>query len=239
VSESVTNHPSPSHRAEQSEQGIQRIDVEDVVVHFGATRALTRVSLTFDKATVTSLEGPNGAGKSTLLNVLATLVRPATGTVRFDQWQLPNDALFVRPHVGVVAHDTLAYPELTALETLALYARLYRMTDPAQAIARVVEQYALGAFASRPARTYSRGQLQRLSLARATLHDPSVLLFDEPTTGLDHASTERVITAIKDARARQSIVIVVTHDRTLAERTADRRVHLARGKIDRIDQASP
>ncbi len=236
---SPTEAIKSSETSDQSTALVEQIVVENLVVHFSATRALTRVSLTFSKGTVTSLEGHNGAGKSTLLNVLATLQRPTAGTVRYDEWLLPEDAKHIRSLIGIVAHDALAYPELSAIETLQLYARLYRLADASAAIERVVAQYALSSFGGRPARTYSRGQLQRLSLARATLHNPSVLLFDEPTAGLDQASTERVIAAITTAREQDKIVILVTHDRELAEAVADRRVFLSRGKIDRIDAQSP
>jgi heme exporter protein A len=212
-----------------------RVEVERVSLAYGPTRALTNVSVRFDAGTVSTLEGPNGAGKSTLLNVLATLVRPTSGVVRYGEFELPDDRLLVRPSIGLVAHEALVYPDLTGRESLALFARWYRVDDPQAAIDKVIETYALGSFVDRPIKTLSRGQLQRLALARATVHEPSLLLFDEPTTGLDHASTERVAAAIEAARTRGCVVIVVTHDRQLAERVADRRVFLQRGRVERID----
>lgn len=215
-----------------------RVEVERVSLAYGATRALSNVSVAFDAGTVSTLEGANGAGKSSLLNVIATLARPTAGAVRYGDYELPEDRNLVRPAIGLVAHEALVYPDLTGRESLALFARWYRVADVDAAIARVIETYALQSFVERPARTLSRGQLQRLALARATVHDPSLLLFDEPTTGLDHASTERVATAIERARTKGCVVIVVTHDRPLAERVADRRVFLARGKIEKIDAPS-
>jgi heme exporter protein A len=212
-----------------------RVEVERVSLAYGSTRALAGVTVAFDAGTVSTLEGPNGAGKSSLLSVLATLARPSAGAVRMGEFLLPEDRDLVRPTIGLVAHDALVYPDLTARESLALFARWYRVQDPAAALARVIETYALGPFVDRPARTLSRGQLQRVALARATVHEPTLLLFDEPTTGLDHASTERVAGAIEDARAKGRIVVVVTHDRALAERVADRRVFLGRGRVERVD----
>lgn len=212
-----------------------RVEVERVSLAYGPTRALTNVSVAFDAGTVSTLEGPNGAGKSTLLNVLATVVRATSGAVRYGEYELPEDRSLVRPSIGLVAHDALVYPDLTGRESLALFARWYRVEDERAAIEKVVETYALQSFVDRPVRTLSRGQLQRVALARATVHDPSLLLFDEPTTGLDHASTERVASAIGAARERGCVVIVVTHDRPLAERVADRRVFLQRGRIERVD----
>lgn len=212
-----------------------RVEVERVSLAYGPTRALTNVSVAFDAGTVSTLEGPNGAGKSTLLNVLATVVRATSGAVRYGEYELPEDRPLVRPSIGLVAHDALVYPDLTGRESLALFARWYRVEDERAAIEKVVETYALQSFVDRPVRTLSRGQLQRVALARATVHDPSLLLFDEPTTGLDHASTERVASAIGAASERGCVVIVVTHDRPLAERVADRRVFLQRGRIERVD----
>ncbi|MDP3276210.1 MAG: ABC transporter ATP-binding protein [Deltaproteobacteria bacterium] len=193
------------------------------------------MSVTFDRGTVTTLEGPNGAGKSTLLSVLATLIKPAAGRVLYDNLELPDDRARVRPAIGLVAHDALVYPDLTGRESLELFARLYRVARVPDAIAQVCEQYGLNSFIDRPARTLSRGQLQRLALARATVHRPSLLLFDEPTTGLDQASTERVANAIEASRALGRIVVVVTHDQALAARVATRRAHFVRGRLERID----
>jgi heme exporter protein A len=212
-----------------------RVEVERVSLAYGPTRALTNVSVSFDAGTVSTLEGPNGAGKSTLLNVLATLARPTSGAVRYGELELPDDRALVRPSIGLVAHEALVYPDLTGRESLELFARWYRVDEPEAAIEKVIETYALGSFVDRPVRTLSRGQLQRVALARATVHEPSLLLFDEPTTGLDHASTERVAAAIEGARARGCVVIVVTHDRPLAERVADRRVFLQRGRVERVE----
>lgn len=215
-----------------------RVEVERVSIAYGATRALSNVSVAFDAGTVSTLEGANGAGKSSLLNVLATLAKPSSGAVRYGELELPEDRNLVRPAIGLVAHEALVYADLTGRESLELFARWYRVADIPAAVARVIEMYALQSFVDRPARTLSRGQLQRLSLARATVHEPSLLLFDEPTTGLDHASTERVASAIERARSQGCVVIVVTHDRPLAERVADRRVFLARGKIEKIDRGA-
>ncbi|MBL8684134.1 MAG: ABC transporter ATP-binding protein [Myxococcales bacterium] len=212
-----------------------RVEVERVSLAYGPTRALAGVSATFTAGTVSTLEGPNGAGKSSLLNVLATLARPNAGVVRYGALELPDDRVAIRPAIGLVAHEALVYPDLSARESLELYARWYRIDAPRAAVERVIEAYALGTFVDKPARVLSRGQLQRVALARATVHEPTLLLFDEPTTGLDHASTERVAVAIDEAKKRGCIVVVVTHDRPLAERVADRRVFIARGKVERVE----
>jgi heme exporter protein A len=216
-----------------------RVNVRDISKVYGPTRALGGVSLMLEAGTVTSIEGPNGVGKSTLLAILATLAKPTRGEVLYGEYDPRDDLDIIRPAIGLVAHEAMVYPDLSARETLNLMAKLYGIGNPRAAVDAMLEQSALAEFANRPARTLSRGQLQRLALARAQLHDPVCLLFDEPTTGLDLASTERVAAAIDAARARGKIVALVTHDRALAERVADVRVFLARGRVSETVTRKP
>lgn len=215
------------------------VTVEKVTRVFGATRALAAVSVEFRGGEVATVEGGNGAGKSTLLGVLSTLVRPTSGEVRYGPYLLSEDRAALRGSIGLVAHEAMVYPDLTARESLVLMADLHGLVraDIDGALARV----GLREIADRAARTYSRGQLQRLALARAELHDPSLLLFDEPTTGLDAGATARLERAIADARARGRVVVIVTHDLAFAERVADVRVTLERGRlkaVDRVERAA-
>jgi heme exporter protein A len=205
----------------------------DLTKLYGPTRALAGVSLTLAAGTVTSLEGPNGAGKSTLLALLATLARPTAGSLRYGPYAPDGDLDTIRPAIGLVAHDALVYPDLTARESLVLLARLYGLPDVDGAVSMSLSRAGLDDMAGRAARTFSRGQLQRLALARAQLHDPTFLLFDEPTTGLDAGAAARVVEAIETARRRGKIVALVTHDPALAGRVADERVFLERGRVVR------
>ncbi len=199
---------------------------------FGATRALASVSLTFRGGEVTSVEGGNGAGKSTLLNVLSTLLRPSAGEVHYGDLTLSQDRVLLRSCIGLVGHEAMVYPDLTARESLAFMATLHDLgaVDLDAALAAV----GLKEIADRPARTYSRGQLQRLALARAELHDPSLLLFDEPTTGLDAAATRRLEGAVEAARAKGRVVVLVTHDHEFARRVATVRVTMERGRVREV-----
>ena len=220
----------------QAPPPFDHVTAKDLTRVYGPTRALAGVSLTLHAGEVTVLEGPNGAGKSTLLAVLATLARPSSGTVSFGEFDPREDLDVIRPAIGLVAHEALVYPDLTARESLDLFARLYALPDVSTTVTQALERGGLKDIADRPARTFSRGQLQRLALARAQLHDPVLLLFDEPTTGLDSASTERVVTAIIAARAAGKIIALVTHDHALAERVGDVRVFLERGRIVRTEK---
>jgi heme exporter protein A len=215
------------------------VTVERVTRVYGATRALAGVSLSFRAGEVCSIEGPNGAGKSTLLLVLATLVKPTAGTVRYGDHALPDDREDIRGALGLVGHEAMVYPDLTVRESLGLMAELHDLADPAGRIDAVLRAVSLRELADRPARTLSRGQLQRLALARAELHDPAILLFDEPTTGLDAAATERLAQAIDRHRREGRVVVLVTHDLPFAARVADVRVTLERGRVARTERREP
>ena len=209
---------------------------------FGPTRALGGIDVLFTAHTVTCIEGPNGSGKSTLLSLLGLLTRPTRGALHFGapvqadtarSGQLRNRAhdMALRARIGVLAHAPMVYPDLSAHENLSLYAELHGLPAQGTHLQAVVERFGLGAWASRPSRTYSRGQVQRLSLARALLHEPRLLLLDEPSTGLDASSVEQLVTAVQAERARGAIVVLVTHDRALSERIADRRIELRQGRL--------
>jgi heme exporter protein A len=207
-----------------------RIEVCDLVKLYGPTRALAGVQLELRAGEITSIEGPNGSGKSTLLDVLALLSRPTRGALRFGKHDALRDKR-LRRQVGLVAHAAMVYPELTGHESLALTAALYGVRADPAALASLEQRFELGGFMARPARTYSRGQLQRLSLARALLPAPRLLLLDEPSTGLDARGVERLVEAMRVERARGAIVVLVTHDAPLAALVADRRVELRAGRV--------
>jgi heme exporter protein A len=206
-----------------------RVETRGLTKVYGPTRALSGIDATFTAGTITSVEGPNGSGKSTLLSLLALIAKPTRGTIRFgdrDATKQPG----LRRHIGVLAHAAMVYPDLNAYENLALFAALHDLPVD-RTLDRERDRFGLGAWATRPARTYSRGQLQRVALARALLHEPALLLLDEPSTGLDASSNERLIEAVKRERERGAIIVLVTHDQWLSDRIADRRLKLAHGRV--------
>ncbi len=205
------------------------VSARGLVKVYGPTRALVGVNASFDAGAVTVIEGPNGSGKSTLLGLLAQLIRPTRGEIRYgDRTSGGSD---LRARIGVLAHAAMIYPDLTGLENLHLSARLHEVVDADERVRALRERFEIGRFGERPARTYSRGQLQRISLARALVHSPRLLLLDEPSTGLDVAAVERLERAVVEERARGAIVVLITHDPGLAERLADRSIRLERGKV--------
>ncbi len=209
------------------------VELRAVSKTFGAVRALVNVSARFSGGRVSMVLGPNGSGKSTLLALVGTLARPTSGKVLHgDLARRPHG---VRSVLGWVGHESLCYGDLTGRENLELAARLYGIdADAAFEAARA--RFELGAFVERPFRTYSRGQRQRVALARSLVHGPLLLLLDEPTTGLDTGGVGRLTEVVKDEAARGAVVVVVTHDEAFAESAGDLRVTLNRGRIQ--DEAS-
>jgi heme exporter protein A len=209
----------------------ERVVTDKLVKTFGATRALAGVSVALESGAVTVVEGPNGSGKSTLLAILAQLARPTRGRVRYGDLDAARHRGALRRHIGILAHASMLYPSLTGRENLAFFAELHGIEDRADRIEELVRRFEIGKFFERPTRTYSRGQLQRVALARAVLHRPKLLLLDEPSTGLDTNAVERLVTAIESEREAGTILVLVTHDPELAQRVADSRIRLDRGRV--------
>jgi ABC-type multidrug transport system ATPase subunit len=207
---------------------VARVTLRAVTKTFGAVRALAGVSLVFEVGKVSIVAGPNGSGKSTLLALTGTLATPTSGVV--DHGSLGRGRAQVRAVLGWVGHDSLCYGDLSGKENIELAARLHGL-DPTEAFAGARERFDLGGFAERPLRTYSRGQRQRVALARALVHRPDLLLLDEPTAGLDASATERLVGIVREEARRGAIVVLVTHDSTLAKAVGDTRFDLDRGRL--------
>lgn len=195
------------------------VQLQTVTKTFGAVRALVAVNAKFSGGEITVIEGANGSGKSTLLSILGGLASPTSGSV--DYGELGSGRAAIRCVLGWVAHDALSYPDLSGRENIELAARLHGI-DPEAAFSGASERFGLAGFAHRPVRTYSRGQRQRIALARALAHSPKLVLLDEPTTGLDAAGTVRVAEVLVEEAKRGAIVVAVTHDAKLAELGAQR-----------------
>lgn len=207
------------------------IDVRGVSRHYGRRRALTRVSLQARAGDAIGLFGPNGAGKSTLLGILATLVRPASGDVLYGTQTATQWGDAVRGRIGMLGHDLFLYNDLTARENLTFFARLYgldaidRRVTAALATARLTER------AADRVAGFSRGLRQRLALERALIHQPRLVLLDEPFTGLDDASAALLIDRLRALRQAGTIVVMSTHDFENADGLVDRAVCLHEGRL--------
>lgn len=206
------------------------VAAHDLTKLYGATPALRGVSLEFKPGEITILSGPNGAGKSTLLNILGTQLRPTRGRVVYsaqDGSELTRRE--VRAHLGWVSHTSHCYGELSGRQNVELVAELQgidKLAYPALA-----DRLGLGRFAERPVINLSRGQAQRVALARALIHGPSLLLLDEPWTGLDKNSGQLLLDVVKEERQRGTIVVIISHEQALKEQLDAREVRIFRGQI--------
>jgi heme exporter protein A len=205
------------------------ITVEEVSRSFGRRRALSRVSFRAAQGEILGILGPNGAGKSTLLGILATLLRPTSGRVRYGGIA-DTEGMALRARIGVLGHDLFLYPELTARENLEFFAGLHAMPDVATAAAEALDRAGLGTRGDEPVSTFSRGMRQRVALERALIHQPRLLLLDEPFTGLDDASASALVGRLRELRQAGAILIVATHDLELADQLLDHALFLRDGR---------
>ncbi|HTZ85272.1 MAG TPA: heme ABC exporter ATP-binding protein CcmA [Solirubrobacteraceae bacterium] len=184
------------------------IEVDGLARHYGEREALSGVSLALEQGQTLVVFGPNGAGKTTLLRVLATLLRPHEGEVRVLGSRVPEESWAVRGRIGLLGHEPLLYRELTARENLSFHARLHGVMP--ERIEQVLTAVRMGDRAEEPLRTLSRGMVQRVAVARAVLHDPELLLLDEPRSNLDPAAVELVEPLIGAASGRTRVIC--SHD---------------------------
>jgi heme exporter protein A len=207
------------------------IEVKKLVKRFGLKTILRGLDFSVESGEFVALLGPNGAGKTTFLRVLATLSRPSMGHVKVAGHHLPNDAAQVRAKLGVVSHLPLLYPDLTAEENLRFYGRMYGIGNMEARISEVLEMVGLEHRRKDLIRTFSRGMQQRLAIGRAVIHDPEVMLFDEPYTGLDQDASEMLDEVLRSVAAEGRTVVMTSHDLARAEDLATRFDILSRGVI--------
>ncbi len=203
----------------------------DVSRHFGRRRALHHVSFRCDAGEILALLGPNGAGKSTLLSITATLLGPSSGEVHYGAHRASQAPGPLRACIGLLGHDLYLYPELSAAENLRFFGRMYGLPDVERRIAQALERAGLTSRGDEPISGFSRGMRQRLALERTLLHQPRLVLLDEPFTGLDDDATTALAARLADLRARGAIVLVTTHDLETIEAITDRAVMLRSGRL--------
>ncbi|MEW6092732.1 MAG: heme ABC exporter ATP-binding protein CcmA [Chloroflexota bacterium] len=207
------------------------IEVRKLVKLFGAKKVLRGLDFQAQEGEFVALLGPNGAGKSTFLRILASLSRPTAGSVRVAGFKLPAQAAALRARLGVVTHLPLLYGDLTAEENLRFYGRMYGIVNMSARIGEVLELIGLAPRRRDLVRTFSRGMQQRLAIGRAILHDPDVMLFDEPHTGLDQDACDMLDNVLREVAARGRTVILTSHDLARVEDLATRFDVLSRGVI--------
>lgn len=207
------------------------IEVRGLVKAFGLTAALRGVDLDVAEGDFLTVLGPNGAGKTTLLRVLATLSKPTAGVVRIAGYNINTAGVQIRKLIGLVSHQTLLYPHLSAEDNLNFYGRVYEVDSLEPRIDEVLELVGLTARRTDAVRTFSRGMQQRLAIARAILHEPRVMFFDEPYTGLDQQAATVLRGILTNVAAAGRTVMLTTHDLERGLEGCDRVLILNRGKV--------
>ncbi len=224
--------------------GAWAIEVEGLGKSFGNHRALTGIDLKVGSGEHVTVFGPNGAGKTTLIKVLSTLMKPSAGTVRLDGSDISKAPTEVRRKIGLVAHQTFLYDDLTVYENLKFYGKMYDVINLEEQIQDVVRWVRLEARLHDRVGTLSRGMQQRISIARAVIHNPSIVLLDEPEVGLDPRAIVMVREVLDSLSAGERTVVMTTHNLEQGIEMSDRVVILDKGRIvyqeqkDRIDIAT-
>jgi heme exporter protein A len=207
------------------------IHVTKLIKRFGLKTILHGLDFQVAPGEFVALLGPNGAGKTTFLRILASLSRPTLGEVRIAGYRLPDQASAVRQRLGVVSHQPLLYGDLTAEENLRFFGRMYGVPDLNARILETLELVGLAPRRRDLVRTFSRGMQQRLAIGRAVLHDPDVMLFDEPHTGLDQDASLMLDGVLREVAALGRTVVMTSHDLARAADLASRFDVLSHGKI--------
>jgi len=216
----------------------ESVQLIDVSRHFGRRRAVSRVSLTVRRGDILGLLGPNGAGKSTLVGLLATLITPSSGSIQFGDRAARGQDGDLRHRIGLLAHELFLYPELSARQNLAFFARLYGLDDRAS-VSGAIERAGLSERADDAVSEFSRGMRQRLALERALLHGPRLVLLDEPFTGLDDRAVTGVADRIRRLASGGAIVVLATHDLDLADGLVTRVALVRDGRLAADEPAAP
>ena len=207
------------------------LEVTGLKKSYGLKPALRGIDLRVEQGQRIALLGANGAGKTTLLRILAGLAKPGAGTASIGGLDIQRDAQAVRSLVGFVAHQPYLYEELTALENLVFFARMYAVKQSKERAATLLERVGLAKRANERASALSRGQLQRLALARALLHEPRLLLLDEPDTGLDEEGIALLEVLLREHSEGGGTLLLTTHSLERALQWSDRVGLLSNGRM--------
>jgi heme exporter protein A len=207
------------------------IQIKGLIKNYGLNPVLRGVDLQVEAGDFVALVGPNGAGKTTMMRIVSTLLRPTAGEVTIGGWPLQTHAHKVRRHIGLVSHQPMVYGDLSAAENLAFFARLYELDEQEERVTQALRKVGLFARQRDAVRTFSRGMLQRLTIARATLHEPDVLLLDEPYTGLDQVASHLLDDLLRQEMANGRTILMITHDLVHGLNICQRIAILNKGRI--------
>ncbi|OIJ16237.1 heme ABC exporter, ATP-binding protein CcmA [Anaerobacillus arseniciselenatis] len=207
------------------------IETKGLVKTIGDKMILRGINLSIKKGETVAILGPNGAGKSTVLKILGGLIKASSGEVKVNGLDLKKDSYDVKRKIGFLAHNSFLYDHLTPLENLKFFGKLYGVENVEERAKQLIDEVGLSFFTHDPVRSFSRGMMQRIAIARAIIHQPEILLFDEPHTGLDQQAIKLLNDVILRMRDEGSTILMVTHDFQQAIETCDRFIIIKNGKI--------
>lgn len=211
--------------------GFPIITAKNLVKKIGTKTILHNINLHISEGEFVTVLGPNGAGKTTLLKILSLLVKPSSGALIVKGKSGEDNFLELRRHIGVISHNSFLYDNLTAYENLEFYGKLYGVANLKQRIAGVIEEVGLQYVLRDPVRTFSRGMLQRLAIARAIIHEPDILFLDEPYTGLDQHAIGILNSVLLNLNNKSRTIFMVTHNYEQGLAKSDRILIVVKGNI--------
>jgi heme exporter protein A len=224
----------PSSTSAISATGAPIVEVADIARAFGSRKAVAGVTFSLAPGDCLAVFGPNGAGKTTLLRLLAGLLKPSSGSARLAGIPLPGGTL-ARSRVGLISHHTMLYEALSARENVSFAARLYGIRDPGTRVDDSLRRMSMLERANAPVRLLSRGMQQRVSIARAMVHSPQLVLADEPYSGLDESGARSLSALLRELRSAGTAVIIVTHNLVEGLSLATHAAVMHRGRFVRYD----
>lgn len=219
---------------------MDKLVVENLSYYYGRSVGLRRLSFHLDKGQVVAVVGPNGAGKSTLLNLLSGCLLASSGTVEYGDMLIQGGGqklgVRVLRLIGAQLSKSFMYPDLSVRENLMFYAQLQLLINPTERVGEVVKEFGLNDFLDKRFADCSMGMAKRVAVARAVLHNPELLIFDEPFTALDVEGKQQLLRLMMQARDANRIVIFSSHDQAIIDQIADTVLVLSRGRLDRMAQ---
>ena len=207
------------------------IEVRHLRKAFGTLKAVDGIDFELKQGEFLTVFGPNGAGKTTLIKILAGLTQPSSGTAKVAGFDIAEGHPEMRKEIGIISHATALYADLTPLENLIFFSRMHGLEQPEDRALKVIEEVGLSPRRNDRVRTFSRGMLQRLSIARAVLHDPAILFLDEPFTGLDLHATNVLKEHLQRLHDRHRTILMTTHDISCGLEMCDKVALQVQGKF--------
>ena len=207
------------------------ITLSGLTKSYGYIRVLGEINLRISRGEFVTLLGPNGAGKTTLIKILSTLIKPSSGEAQISGYDLKKDVSKIRSITGLLSHENFIYNDLTVYENLLFFAEIFDVDDKADSTEKIIQRLDIVSKRDELVRNLSSGMKQRVSIARALIHDPVILLLDEPFVGLDIDGVSILIDILKEAKEKEKTVILSTHNMQNGNFLADRAVILREGEL--------